>query len=60
MKNWKSCIPILCFDKTKLEEGWLAIPQQSMLLAIGQLKHDIGRNGTTWLAIWAPQDVGNN
>lgn len=60
MKSRESYIPILCFDKTKLEERWLTVPQQSTLLAIGQVEEDTGRSGITWLAIAALQNVGND
>lgn len=59
MKSLETCIPFSYLHITKFEEIRLTLPSQSMLLAIGQVRNDIGSCGITWLASLALQNVGN-
>lgn len=60
MKSEETCIPIFCLHMTKFREIWLTLPSQSMLLAIRQVRNEIGRSGIPQLAISALQNVGND
>lgn len=60
MKSQESHIPIPCLNKTKLEERWLTVPQQSVLLANGQVRNDTGRTAIPRLTVLVLQNIGND